>query len=98
MLYFEATETLKDAALYAQLRVRFPLAQILGCSTGTHVQGLSVRDDGAIGVALNFASTRVRLAAAPIDTEEQSFACDVQIGTQLMADDLAAVFVLSDGL
>lgn len=98
VLYFGVTETLQDAALYAQLRARFPDAQILGCSTGTHIQGLNVRDDGAVGVALSFASTRVRLAAALIDTAEQSFACGVNIGTQLMADDLAAVFVLSDGL
>lgn len=98
VLYFGATETLKEASLYARLRSDFPDAQILGCSTGAHIRGLAVEDEGAIGVAISFASTRVRVAATPIDAADQSFACGINIGTQLLADDLAAVFVLSDGL
>lgn len=98
VLYFGATETMKDASLYARLQTDFPRAQILGCSTGTHIRGRVVEDDGAIGVAISFESTRVRVAAASIGAADQSFACGVNIGTQLLANDLAAVFVLSDGL
>nr|WP_302181390.1 FIST N-terminal domain-containing protein [Paraburkholderia sp. NMBU_R16] len=97
-MYFGATGIMQDASLYAQLRADFPCAQILGCSTGTHILGCSVQDEGAVGVAISFASTRVRLATASIEAADQSWECGVQIATQLLADDLAAVFVLSDGL
>lgn len=97
-LYFGAIDALQGGLPYTQLRRQFPEALILGCSTGTNIQDLDVQDDGAVGVAISFASTRVRMAAAAINATEQSFACGVQMATQLLADDLAAVFVLSDGL
>lgn len=98
VLYFGLTQALSDDSVYLQLRDEFPNAQILGCSTGTHIAGVHLEDDGVTGVALSFEAARVRLATVAIDTAEQSFACGVQIGNELLADDLAAVFVLSDGL
>lgn len=98
ILYFGATEIIADSVPYSKLRASFPSAHILACSTGTHIRGMEVADDGATGMALSFTSTGVRVAAAGTETPDRSFACGVQLGRQLLADDLAAVFVLSDGL
>ena len=55
-------------------------------------------DDEIAAVALRFERTRLRLACEAVPAPGQSRSCGEAIGRALAADDLAGIFVLSDGL
>jgi len=98
VLYFGARQALADGARYDELRAMFPAAHILGCSTGGQIQNNDVSDDEIAAVALSFARTKLRLACAPASDAALSRQAGESIGRALAADDLAGIFVLSDGL
>jgi hypothetical protein len=98
LLYFGSRQALACGARYQELRAMFPRAHLLGCSTGGQIRNDDVTDDDVIAAALGFDSTKLRLACEPIQSSDCSRACGETIGRALQADDLAGVFVLSDGL
>jgi hypothetical protein len=98
VLYFGATDLLASGEPAAALAARYPGALIAGCSAGSQILQADVEDDGALAVAVRFAATRVRAAVEPIREASQSRACGAQLAQALKGEDLAAVFVLSDGL
>src|ERR1700751_2723150 len=98
VLYFGTREALACGARYGELRERFPQAHLLGCSTGGQINNDDVNDDEIVAAAISFDATRVRLCQQEIRDPSCSGACGEAIGRALLADDLAGVFVLSDGL
>jgi hypothetical protein len=98
VLYFGARQALACGARYAELRNMFPHAHILGCSTGGQISNNDVSDNEIIAAAIKFDSTRLRFCRRDIDDASQSRSCGQALGDALKADDLAGVFVLSDGL
>src|SRR5277367_6696684 len=98
VLYFGTREALACGARYEELRDRFPHAHILGCSTGGQINDNDVNDDEIIAAAIEFDATRLRLSHQQINDPSHSRACGEAVGRALHADDLAGVFVLSDGL
>lgn len=97
-LYFGTREALACGSRYRELRTMFPEAHIVGCSTGGQILGNEISDDRIAAVTARFSSTKVRLASEAVAGPEQSCACGEAIGQALVADDLAGIFVLSDGL
>jgi len=98
VLYFGPRAMLAETAHFTALRARFPDAQILGCSTGGQMTDGDVSDRTLTALALDFATTPLRLAQAPVDEPEQSRQAGAEIGGALAAPDLAGIFILSDGL
>jgi hypothetical protein len=98
VLFFAARQALACGARYHELRAKFPDANILGCSTGGQIHNDDVTDHEIAAVALSFDATKVRLACEPVSGPVQSRACGEAIGRALAGDDLAGIFVLSDGL
>ena len=75
----------------------FPSAHILGCSTGGQINNNDISDDEIVAAAVKFDATRLRLCQRQIGDPLQSATAE-DLGHALNADDLAGVFVLSDGL
>jgi hypothetical protein len=98
VLYFGTREALACGARYNELCEMFPQAHILGCSTGGQIRNDDVTDDEIAGAALRFDATKLRLVCESIESSDRSRACGEAIGRGLKADDLAGIFVLSDGL
>jgi hypothetical protein len=98
VLYFGNRDALASGARYDELRRMFPKAHILGCSTGGQINNNDVNDDEIIAAAIDFDATQLRLCQKDIDDPRGSRECGAAIGRALAADDLAGVFVLSDGL
>ena len=97
VLYFGLRSALADGARYQELRAMFAKAHVVGCSTGGQIRNDDVDDDIA-AVALHFDRTRLNLACEAVPTPGHSRSCGEAIGRALAADDLAGIFVLSDGL
>jgi hypothetical protein len=98
VLFFGARQALACGSRYRELRGMFPQAHILGCSTGGQIVNDDVTDDEIAVAALRFDATRLRLAREAAPAPERSRACGEAIGRTLAAEDLAGIFVLSDGL
>lgn len=95
---FGPTDLLRSSGAAQRLVQRFPGAIQIGCSTGTTFDGLGLTDEALSGVSICFDRTRIRLATQPLTDASSSRSIGEQIGHQLAAPDLAAVFVLSEGL
>jgi hypothetical protein len=98
VLFFGARQALACGSRYREMRSMFPQAHILGCSTGGQILNDDVSDDEIAVTALRFDATRLRLAREAAPAPECSRSCGEAIGRALAADDLAGIFVLSDGL
>jgi len=98
VLYFGARRTLAEKARFDELRKIFPNAHVLGCSTGGQIHNGDVVDDKITALAICFDSTKLKLVCEPVASADESFVCGATIGRALKADDLAGIFVLSDGL
>jgi hypothetical protein len=98
VFYFGTREMLASGTRYNELREMFPSAHILGCSTGGQINNNDVSDDEIVAAAIGFDSTRLRLFRQDIADAQQSRSCGETIGRALSREDLAGVFVLSDGL
>jgi hypothetical protein len=98
VFYFGTREALACGARYKELRSMFPSAHILGCSTGGQINNDDINDDEIVAAAIGFNATKLRLCREDIHDPRQSRDCGEAIGRALYAEDLAGVFVLSDGL
>jgi hypothetical protein len=98
VLYFGTRRALSCGTRYRELRGTFPAAHILGCSTGGQINNNDINDDEITAAAIGFEATPLRLYCHNIGGPQQSRDCGEAIGRALHADDLAGVFVLSDGL
>ena len=98
VLYFGAREALAGPHWLEQLQALYPQAQLMGCSAGSHIDDDEIVEDGISAVALYFAASRCRTFSMTITDPDQSFERGEAIGAALSADDLAGIFVLSDGL
>ncbi len=97
ILYFGAREALADGKRYRELRDMFPDAHVVGCSTGGQIRDNDVSDELA-AISLSFDRTTLKIATAEAFDAASSRACGESIGAALTSNDLAGIFVLSDGL
>ena len=98
VFYFGSRDTLASGAAFEQLKAMCPDAIVMGCTTGGQIHDDDAVDDEIAGVAIRFDATKIRLVSATINSAADSFNCGLNIGEQLSSEDLAGVFVLSDGL
>ncbi|MGD1934542.1 MAG: FIST signal transduction protein [Candidatus Phaeomarinobacter sp.] len=85
-------------SLMRALESIYPKADIIACSSGGEILGTDVVEGSAVATALAFDKTPTRLATATVETNADSFDAGCSLGQQLAADDLAGLFVISEGL
>ena len=85
----EALETLDDA---------YPRAVIMGCSTAGEIFDDELSVDSIVCAVVRFDATRLRLAMRSMSDPGDSSGIGMAIARELDADDLKAVFILSEGL
>jgi hypothetical protein len=98
VFYFGTRQMLACGARYNELRQMFPAAHILGCSTGGQINNNDISDDEIVAAAIGFDATTLQLVCHDITDSQQSRHCGEAIGRALSREDLAGIFVLSDGL
>ncbi|MBK8197879.1 MAG: FIST C-terminal domain-containing protein [Acidobacteria bacterium] len=97
VLYFGPRELIEKPSVFNSLRASFPGAEILGCSTGTVITDTQVSDKVVAAIAVSMRHTKVRTVSLELDGAA-SHAVGRKLAEQLMADDLAGIMILSDGL
>jgi hypothetical protein len=98
ILLFGDTDNLSQSQIPKNLQDEFPNAKVFGCSTGTSLVNKKLSNEFISGIAMGFASSRVDYASVDIENAKDSFNLGAQLGRNLKQPDLAAVFIISDGL
>ena len=98
VLFFGPTDLLKSSAAPSRLRRKFPSAIQVGCSTCTAVDSGELVEKRITSLVVGFDHTRLKLATQHLEGPEASHKAGFALGQQLLAPDLAAVFVISEGL
>jgi hypothetical protein len=98
VVYFGSNDALRTEAWYPELRIRYPYAHIVGCTSGGQIQHAGLNETGIAAVAARFAATPLRIATQAAIDPAQSRGYGAALGRKLAADDLVGLFVLADGL
>jgi len=94
---FGERKLMEGLPLYAQLRARYPTADIVLNSTSGEIYLDRVYDESVVVTAIEFTKTRVRAVQIDIGVHTESFGAGEALARALEADDLAALFLISDG-
>lgn len=98
VLLFGSREAALDANWIAQVRARYPRAQVVGCTTGGEILGRRVTDKAGALTAIQFDHTTVRTAHTVVSETTDSQAAGRQLIQALEPKGLRHVFILSEGL
>lgn len=98
VLVFGAPEFAEHRKPLEELRDAFPTSKILGCSTAGEILRSEIHD-GSLSVAIaQFEHTKLRSADAIVESSADSRNAGRSLAQSLQAEDLKAIFLLSDGL
>jgi len=98
VMVFGASEFLHNPAPIQALRDAFPTSLLIGCSTAGEIFADRVFDHSLSVALIRFANTPLRMVSESVQTMDDSLDVGQRLSQRLAADDLRALFVLSDGL
>lgn len=98
VLVFGSFKRFSDAKLPAQLKERYPTAQIIGCTTSGEISKNGVFDDSLQITAITWEKSTQRVVQTKMSGMQNSFETAASLARQLKADSLRTVLVLSEGL
>ncbi len=98
VLVFGSFKRFSDAKLPAQLKERYPTAQIIGCTTSGEISKNGVFDDSLQITAITWEKSTQRVVQTKMSGMQNSFETAAGLAKQLKADSLRTVLVLSEGL
>jgi hypothetical protein len=98
VIIFAATEILKEAKFFHDLKKMYPRAHLFGCSTSGEIRGTKVSDDTLVATAIHFEHTEIISTRITLDKVSSSLEAGEMLAQSIKKDGLIHVFVLSDGL
>ncbi len=98
ILLFGSSNFLDSATPIAELADRYPQSAIIGCSTAGEIWGTQIFDESLSAAIVRFDHTDLRIASAPAQSVDDSFAAGRHIARQLNDSRLKGILVFSDGL
>ena len=98
VLVFGSVKRFTEGKLQAFLKVRYPAAQLVGCTTSGEISPSGVFDDSIQITAVQWEKTIQRVAQTKMTGMQNSFEAAAGLAKQLKAETLRTVLVISDGL
>ena len=98
VLVFAAPRFFNDPGFAPGLAAAFPGARRVAVSTAGEISDQGVSEDSAVVSAIRFDNTRFRIAATDIAGMADSATAGQRLAAQLLAPDLKAVILLSQGV
>ena len=98
VMVFGSVKRFNEGKLQSTLKARYPVAQIVGCTTSGEIGPAGVNDDSIQITAIQWQKVMQRVAQAKIAGMQDSFDTGVGLAKQLKADSLRTVILISDGL
>jgi hypothetical protein len=98
VVVFGSSNLLDADGPIAELLHDYPDSLTIGCSTAGEILGTQICDESVSAAIVQFEQTDLRMASAPVQSADESFAAGQEIARQLNDARLRGIFVLSDGL
>ena len=98
VLVFGSVKRFNEGKLQSTLKARYPVAQIVGCTTSGEISPAGVYDDSVQITAVQWQKVMQRVAQAKSESMGDSFETAVNLAKQIKSDTLRTVIVISDGL
>ena len=98
VMVFGSVKRFNEGKLQSTLKARYPVAQIVGCTTSGEIGASGVSDDSIQITAIQWQKVMQRVAQSKIAGMQDSFDTGVGLAKQLKADSLRTVILISDGL
>ncbi len=98
VMVFGNRQLLEDSSRFDELHQMYPNANILLGSTAGEIIDIEVHDNTIVATAICFEKTKVKVAKTEISESMNSEAAGKFLATELRANNLKHVFVISDGL
>ncbi len=98
IVLFGSSSLLDDAGPIEELLHDYPDSLAIGCSTAGEILGTQIYDESVSAALVRLNHTDIRMASAPVQSADDSFAAGQDIARQLNDARLRGIFVLSDGL
>lgn len=98
VVVFGSSNLLDADGPIAELLHDYPDSLTIGCSTAGEILGTQICDESVSAAIVRFEQTDLRMASAPVQSADESFAAGEAIARQLNDARLRGIFVLSDGL
>lgn len=95
---FGESKVIKEAHLYASIKVLYPKADIVGCSSSGNILGSQLDESLAVATAVSFEKGSVEIAIKDFTSEDDIQKVSEELIAQLAQDGLKHLFILSDGL
>lgn len=95
---FGAASYLENSQPLEELRQKFPVSKVVGCSTAGEILDGSINDETLSGAIVKFEKTCIDKAFAPVFSVDESFGAGARIAQVLNKPSLTGILVLSDGL
>jgi hypothetical protein len=98
VLAFGSVKRFSDSNLQKQLKERYPIAQIVGCTTSGEINAEGVFDDSLQITAIMWEKSQQKVLHTKMHDMQSSFEVAVSLAKQLKAESLKTVILFSDGL
>ncbi len=97
VLLFGSPDTITQSDVAAHQKEQYPEAHLVFASTAGEILGSRVFDGSVVSTAIEFEKTKVRATSVALTDTRSSIETGKALMDSLKADDLAFVFVVSDG-
>ena len=97
VLVFGAPEHICNPDRFAEIREDYPGAEIVIASTAGEIAGNSVLDNSIVVTAVAFEKTKIKCICKKLDDPDSAGQAGAFIMTELAANDLCGIFIVSDG-
>ncbi len=97
VLAFGQREIIQNAEHYQVLRLIYPNANIIFCSTSGEILDTKVSDDTIVVSALYFEHTPIKVTNTTLKSSEESYDAGKTIAKELFKEDIVHILVFSDG-
>ncbi|MDP4114787.1 MAG: FIST C-terminal domain-containing protein [Bacteroidota bacterium] len=98
VLIFGARAVLMDFKLIEDIKIMYPNAHLLGCSTAGEICGIQVLDNSLVVTAIEFEHTTIKGGKINLEPSQSSYQAGEALAKLLDPSELCHVFVISNGL
>lgn len=98
VLFFGSRKLLSDNTIVTSIKLAYPDAKLIGCSTSGEIFGTNVNDHSITLTAVKFEHTKIIYHDVNIDDFTSGTEAGKALAAKLASKDLRHVFVLSEGL
>jgi len=95
---FGNKDLLKEQSVFEMVKLQYPNAEIVGCSTSGEIFQEEVFNVSVVVTAVHFDNTTIKVVSEEITSMEDSFAIGEKLIQKLDKIELAHVLILSEGL